>query len=189
MSNPTYIVDIIGEVVQGFTPDVLPIIKANELAVLGTTLIDTIDYQYGHVIELIQTLSQYDKTDNYRRIKYPLVFLAMDFPEKRGKPDWYATAVLNIIIAHQTDSMDKIGDRMRKVFKPVLYPIYYALLDGLAAHDLINENTADILSHTKFDRGYMGTIKDSGNIANRLNDYVDAIEIVNLNLTILNNNC
>lgn len=189
MSNPTYIVDIIGEVVRTFTPDILPVIKTNEIGANTSSLIDTIDYQYGHTVELIQTLAQYDKVDSFRRLKYPLVWLVMDFPEKRGKLDWYATTTLNIIIAHQTESTDKMENRMIKVFKPVLYPIYYALLDGLASHDLINENDADILQHTKYDRGYMGNIRADGNIANKLNDYVDAIEIINLNLTILKNNC
>lgn len=187
--EPTYIVDIIGEVISSFTPDVLPTIKANEQAALGSTLIDTIDYQYGHTVELIQTLAQYDASDQFRRIKYPLVWLAMDFPEDRGDFNWYAKVNLNIVIAHQTSSTDKMQDRMTKVFKPVLYPIYYALLEALSLHDLINENTPDIIKHRKFDRGYMGNITTNGNTANKLNDYVDAIELINLSLTILNNNC
>lgn len=187
--KPTYMVDIIGEIVSAFTPDILPIIQANETAALNSTLIDTIDYQYGHTVELIQTLAQYDSSDQFRRIKYPLVWLAMDFPEARGDFNWYAKTTLNIVIAHQTSSTDKMMDRMKKVFKPVLYPIYYALLDGLAVHDLINENTQDVIKHTKYDRGYMGNITSNGNTANKLNDYVDAIELTNLSLTILNNNC
>ena len=189
MSNPTYIVDIVGEVVQSLAPDILPIIKANEVAAGIPSLIDTIDYQYGHAVELIQTLAQLDKTDQYRRLKYPLIWVVMDFPVKRGNYNWYGIATLNIVIAHQTEATDKMMDRMTKVFKPVLYPLYYALMDGFAAHDLINENTADIIQHTQWDRGYMGNITNNGNTANKLNDYVDAIEITNLNLTILNNNC
>jgi len=193
MIRPVYIVDIIGEAVAGTTAEILPTLITNEQAVAedGVSLIRTIDYQYGHRMELIQTLAQMDKSDEMaRESKYPLVYLVQDFIETRGKiPGVYAEVSLNIIIAHQTSNTYKITDRMAKVFKPVLYPIYYTLLDKLADHVQINEYSEDIIIHQKIDRSYWGTSTVGGNEANALNDYVDAIEINNLSLKILYKNC
>lgn len=190
MTRPVYIVDIIGEAVASFTPTLLPILIANETAANGESLITTIDYQYGHKMELIQTLAQMDKNELAREAKYPLVYLVQDFIESRGRiPGVYAETALNIIIAHQTSNVYKIGERMEKVFKPVIYPIYYALLDALADHIQINEYSEDIIIHEKIDRSFWGTSSVSGNIENSLNDYVDAIEINKLQLKFLYKNC
>lgn len=190
VSSPVYIVDIIGKIVADFTPALLPVIKANEQAALGKTMIDTINYQYGHTKELIQTLAQDDKSAQLKGLKYPLVYLVQDFPEKRGQTvGVYAKAVLDIILIHQTLDTYKITDRYRNVFKPVLYPIYYALMQGIADCDVVNENSPDIIMHTKVDRSYWGRVGIGGNEANTLNDFVDAIEVGNLSVTILYNNC
>lgn len=198
VTKPVYIVDIVGEVVRNITPAILPIIKANEQAAFlkldptgkTITLIDTIDYQFGHAIELIQTLSQMDRSPQMKRIKYPLIYLVQDFTEFRGKTAGiYATTKLDIIIAHQTDPNYKMPNRMDYVFRPVLYPIYYALLDGLATHGLVNESTQDLMQHGKTDRSYWGKVSVGGNESNKINDYVDAMEISNLGLTILYKDC
>jgi len=187
MQNPVYIVDVIGDIVQAITPDLLPIIQANETAALGKTMIQTIDYQKGHFEELITTLSNYDKSPQLRNIKYPLVYLVQDFPEDRGvEVGFYATVTLNIVVAHQTDSTYTIDDRMNKVFKPVLYPIYYALLQGMADSDMVNESSTEKIRHRKWDRAYWGRQSVGGTDKNKLNDYVDAIDITNLSLTIFN---
>lgn len=188
--QPIYVVDIFRDIVASFAPMLLPIIQANETTALGQSLINTIDYQYGHVKELVATLFQYDKSQQLKYTKYPLVYLVMDFPEDRGnQPGFYATVTLEIVIAHQTDATYKASERMQNVFKPVLYPIYYSLLDAIAAHPMINENNADIIKHRKIDRVYWGRESIGGTDGNVLNDYVDAIDITNLKLTILDNNC
>lgn len=190
VSKPVYIKDIIKQVVTDFTPSVLPVIKSNEIAALGTTMIDTINFQSGHLLELIQTLSQLDQSPQYKILKYPLVWLVQDFKEMRGRAaGFYASTRLNIIIAHQSLDTYKVTDRDEKVFKPVLYPIYYALMEGLATSDMINEGSSDLIEHDKTDRAYWGRQAISGTSANRLNDYVDAIELNNLDVTILYNNC
>lgn len=186
-SSPIYIVDIIRDIVNGMTPDLLPVIQANETLALGKTLINTIDYQYGHVKELIATLFQYDKSQGLKYTKYPLVYLLMDFAEKRGyEVGFYGVININLILIHQTDPSYKMTDRMNNVFRPVLYPIYYSLLNAIADSPWINENDPQMIKHTKIDRGFWGTEAMDATV---LNDYVDAIDITNMQLTILSNNC
>ena len=121
------------------------------------------------------------------QLKYPLIYLVQDFVEKRGqKPGIYAETSLNILIIHQTDNTYKITDRYANVFKPVLYPIYYSLIDQISHHKQINNFDETLIPHTKIDRSYWGktSINAAGNSALSLNDYVDAIEISNLDLNI-----
>lgn len=183
LTKPVYIVDIIGSAVALVQNEILDSIKAADIAANGSTLITAIDYQYGHKRELIQTLSQMDADATTRMIKYPLVYLVQDFRERRGsEPGVYADVSLNVIIAHQTDPTFKITDRMANVFKPVLYPIYYSLMKQLATIPQSMQGSADMIEHDKFDRSYWGSQAVGGNDKLSLNDYVDAIEIQNLNI-------
>lgn len=200
--TPVYITDIIGEVVAAAkiaivkrNPDktLLEFIQANEKEALGNetdSLIQTIDYQHGHKKELIETLFQMDKSEEERELKYPLVYLVQDFAEERGKnASTYAEVSLNVIIAHHTNNQYKISDREEKVFKPVLYPIYDEFLNQLAKHSQIHDAHPTMIPHRKTDRSYWGRISVGGNDQNKLNDYLDAIEIENLKLKILFKNC
>jgi hypothetical protein len=189
---PVYIVDIIGDIVNQVKGDVLTKIIANETAVLedGPSLIQTINYQYGHKRELIETLFQMDKGDELAFQKYPLIYLVQDFRESRGQqPGIYADVSLNIVIAHHTTRSFKITERYAQVFKPVLYPIYLSLIEKIAASKAVNMESEDLIRHDKTDRSYWGTQALGGNEANKLNDAVDAIEIENLALKIIFKNC
>lgn len=181
--TPVYIVDIIGECVAAAMNSQLQYIQTQEMQLFGQSSITTIDYQYGHIQELLETLFQMTKSPEEYLKKYPLVYLVQDFEEERGTTGYYADVRLNIIIAHSTVNTYKITDRMRLVFKPVLYPIYYALLDAMANHPSILQGAEESIPHRKTDRSYWGSNKIDGN-QNVLNDYVDAIELENLNLKI-----
>lgn len=187
ITKPVYIEDIFGDVVSKTQTDVLSKIQAAETAALGQTGIQNINYQYGHFRELIQTLAQWDTDLSLRSQKYPLVFLVGDFKESRGKKAGvYADISPNIVICHQTEATYKATDRMAKVFKPVLYPIYYSLLNQLSKCSMTFAASPDLISHDKWNRKYWGTgpIQTGGSDNLMLNDFVDAIDIQNLELKI-----
>lgn len=197
ITEPIYIVDIVGEIVTAATAAIykdgltlLAYIQQQETAILGSTSIQTIDYQYGHVQELIETLQQMTKSTEEMFNKYPLVWLVQDFVENRNTGgSYYASVNLNLIIAHQTVNTYKIKDRMLNVFKPVLYPIYLTLLSAMANNKWIVDGSADAIAHSKIDRSYWGSNPIDGNKGNILTDYVDAIELENLQLKINFKNC
>lgn len=193
-----YVTDIMGEIVEaamngkyGTYDSLLEAIQANETAVFNKpSKIETINYQHGSKIELIETLAQMDKSPDARFEKYPLVYLVQDFTEDRGKDSAvYAEVSLNIIIAHQTKADYKISNRMEKVFKPVIYPIYEQLLKYIAKSKWIHEAHKDTIRHRKTDRAYWGRRSVGGNDANKLSDYLDAMELENVALKINFSNC
>ena len=188
--DPIYVVDIIADVVQSVIDDVLDDIQANETAAIGmATAIQTINYQYGHKSELVETLAQMDKTDKAAFQKYPCIYVVQDFKETIGlTPGFYGAANLNIIIMHHSQLDYKTTERYANVFKPVLYPIYLSFLTFLSKHaNIITYNPPP--KHDKFDRPLtIVTGKDSAGSL-YINDYVDAIEIQNLILTIDSQTC
>jgi hypothetical protein len=175
-------------VVDDVRAEVLSIIQQNETAAVGLTGITTINFQYGHFRELIQTLAQWDTDETQRFQKYPLIYLVQDFREQRGRAAGvYADIAVNVIICHQTEGDYKMADRMTKVFKPVLYPIYYSLIRQLTKSGMTFASSSDMVPHDKWDRAYWGTSKlvgSGGNDRSMLNDFVDAIDIQNLQLKI-----
>lgn len=174
--KPIYIVDIIGECVRKTNDAVIDkLTKAN-------SSIAQLNYQFGFIYELLETMVQWDKSQTLDYLKYPLVWLVTDFDENRGNngADFYATVNLNIIIANFTQREYKAYERMDVNYRPILYPIYYELLHQLAKHPSISVQDEIQIPHTKTDRYFWG----KNHLANNLNDSVDAIEIQNLQLKI-----
>lgn len=115
--------------------------------------------------------------------KFPAVFLFHDFPIKRGG-EYYGTVTLpKLVIATNTRPEFKSDKRYTETFKPVLYPIYYALLQAMTNNANIVETDPNNFNHTAIDRMYWGT-QTAGTA---LSDYLDAIEIKDLRLTIQQN--
>lgn len=190
MSKPVYIADIIGEAVASASDSILSTIQDNETCVLGKTGIVTINFQKGHKRELIETLIEMDRSQTHGQRKYPCVYLVQDFQETRNpRAGIYADTRLSIIIMHYTEQTRKVDDRMVKVFKPVLYPIYEAVLEALAKHPMIQQSNRESIVHTKTDRLYWGRQAVGGNDRVALTDYLDAIEITGLQLSFYFKNC
>lgn len=188
---PVYIDDIIEEVVQATSDKVLTTIQANEIEVLGSSLIQQIRFSKSSFDELIETLFQADKSGEERFKKYPLVHLVQDIAIERGSDiGFYGTTNLTIVFIHQTQQNFKTDERDEKVFKPVLWPIYYEFMEQLKRSAwILNpwQNTGEF-RHRVIKRAFWGNrkLETSKNI---LNDYVDAIEVQNLQLKINYSNC
>src|SRR5690348_3669897 len=101
LKEPVYVADIIGDVVE----------KVAEY--------------YGSPVQYIhdsrrQVELSLKKADQAGRVKYPLIALFHDFPEKIGI-DYYADVTLNVIILTDTKKEIFSDDRYAKTFKPILY--------------------------------------------------------------------
>lgn len=165
---PIIIVDIINEVVQAMDVVLFP--------KLGKHL----DYQPGRSTQ-IQTELQKIVTGiiaSTKAGKYPLVALFQDIPENRGTSGYYSTVTIpKISIAVLTVNTDPVLKRYDTNFRPTLYPIYREFLRQLCRHRNIVANDPNAIPHTKYDRP--GSQPEGQN----MNDYLDAIEISNLQLT------
>lgn len=188
MSNfdePVYVVDVIEDVVTATSAAILATIQANETEIFGETTIAALSYHKGSFDELIEDLSQKDGSREERYKKYPLIYLVRDFEEVRGREAGiYCSVSLRVIIVHQTEQTYKITDRETKVFRPVLYPIYNEFMRQLSLSPMINQSGVENLRHIKIDRAYWGKNQQQGSNKTALNDFVDAIEIRNLELKI-----
>lgn len=143
--------------------------------------ISTINYQPGRNIQIIKSLADMDTSISYKGNKYPLVSVALPITEKRGlSVGYYAKAKIpRIVIA--TISSDPNDDVLARyaddgVFKTILYPCYDEFLNQLAQSKSIVGSDPNSFEHTKMDNPGRQPIGKGSN------DFVDTIEILNLEL-------
>lgn len=143
-------------------------------------------YLYGHVREINSRLleKQKDKTFKYQR--YPLVALKLDIDEQvRSSVVEYN---LNLAFITFTSATMDAEQRMERVFKPLLYPMYERFLIALEQSGLFFwlGQTPD---HVKTDRPFWGTSTSNANVQHIFSDPIDAIEITDLKIFQLKNKC
>lgn len=163
---PLYVVDIIGEVVAATNAIVSPKIGKQILYTYGRSI-----QVLSKLIELNNAISTVEKNS-----KYPLFALFMDFPESHNTAYSFTVTFPKIAIATITNSTDDAPKRYGLTFKPILYPIYDEFMRQLVRHKNIVA-VPDSIPHIKWDRP--GTAPEG----KAFTDFVDAIEIQNLQLT------
>lgn len=182
--KPVYIVDIFGSVVEAVSTALTPTLKEYDSAITG------VHYLHGHPVEIIETLTQRDKSTKFQFDKYPLVALFQDFPENHnGQLGIDNEATLHIVIAYSSLATYKSPERYAKKFKPVLYPIYLELLKQIVLSSKFLNYGIQTLQHTKIDRLFWGKEGLYGNTGNTFNDMLDCIEIRDLKLKVNLKNC
>jgi len=160
-------------------------------------LANAVHYNYGHPIEIANTLIETSKMEITRDKRFPLLALITDFSEKKDSPDYYCKASLYFLIANLTDPTLKADERTEINFRPVLHPIYEEFIRQIqrSKHFLIEYNQN--VPHTQTDRYYWGrngTFDNNvwgktgiyGEEGNILNDKVDVIEISGLEIKVKN---
>lgn len=148
----------------------------------------SINYMYGHRAEIADRLRAMTKDAVNKDKKYPLVALRMDIPEQLQ--DGVYQYILNVALITFTDKKYNAVERMTRIFKPKLYPLYYDFMRALKVSGLFMwPNGQEFPEHVKIDRPFWGvgfTDNNSGSqpgsTAQLFDDPVDAIEIVNLKL-------
>lgn len=150
--------------------------------------IQRVSYFYGHAIEIRETLQSWDRSPTYRGSKYPCVLLFEDIPISYGGP--HAIARMGIVIATFTKPDIKSVERQQTTFDPVLTPIYDELLNQIYRNQFFRTyNRRRDMQHTRIDRKYWGREIVGGTDLNKLEDYLDAIEIRDLQLKLSNARC
>jgi hypothetical protein len=149
-------------------------------------------FSYGHYAEVTKNLTQADRGVTTKGKKYPLIWLVMDFVERKGAAgkDYYAELPdLQILIATGSDAKSDTPQRYEQKFKTVLYPVYGALLEAICDSSYFTAVAPDDIPHEKIDRPYWGGQDTQNNgAANLFNDFIDAIQIRKLQLFV-NQNC
>ena len=148
-------------------------------------------YMFGHPKEIINTLSLKDKNDVQKFNKYPLIALFQDFTETVGEDQTIrSSAELNLVIVMNTSQDYTAENRYDNTFRTVLYPLYDLLIKHIEQSGWFKDVDPGLVSHDKIDRLYWGRSGLYGNEGNIFNDFIDAIEIQNLQLDMrLRQNC
>ncbi len=183
--RPVYIVDEMEAVVSATEAEVLSALQTFDPNITG------VHYYHGHPLEIVETLAQKDNSGtNLIFEKYPAVCLFEDIREhKAPRPGIYCTAPLHMAILYYTQPTFKSAERYTNTFKPVLYPIYTTLLQKIVEHKGIWQYDIEKMPHDKINRLYWGREGLYGNESNIFNDWVDAIEMQDLNLDFYYPNC
>lgn len=145
--------------------------------------LSVLNYQYGYVDELKETLAQMAKTPAFAVKKYPLVWLVQPFTIARGELGWFGTLENGrLFIIAPSEKTLKAQGRMSTVFKPVIYPIYTEILNQVVISSEFDQLDVDSLSHKITDRYYWGEEQQKV-----ISDVFDCLEISQLKLKIHNN--
>lgn len=171
MNNPAYIlVDVLGDVTA---------------AVKLALNLPVLNYQYGYISELNETLSQWSKSQTFQGQRFPLIWVAQPFTINRNQPAGLYGSVEGLKIAVVVDSNKtlKARDRMEQKFRPILYPIYQELMNQLNMHEAISYDASR--RHKITDRYYWGAEQQS-----TLTDVVDCLILDQVQIIVNNNsNC
>jgi len=145
-------------------------------------------YLYGHRLQINNQLLRQQQNPAKKEQRYPLIALFLDIEEPviNGVINYK----LNLVIGAKTDPNYSTEARYQdnKPFKSVLYPLYYAFMQSLSDSGLFMwPGVADMPKHSKIDRPFWGvSIADElgvkKNEANIFNDFLDAIQIKNLEI-------
>lgn len=174
--EPVVIVDIFTDIVSKVS---------TEAATLG--ICDNVRFFHGPIEELEQELLSIGAAEGIPEFegakKYPCIYLLQDFPENMGQDGGYYSQINLplVVIMTLTDNNFKSSERYTQTFKPILYPLYELLKKYMAKNGNIVGNDPDMFPHTKYDRLYYGRRR----FGKAVGDYVDAIELNNLSLTML----
>lgn len=145
-------------------------------------------YMYGHRLEIANRLILKDKDKDEKNRKYPLVALRLDIAERvMGDMIHYK---LNLAILAFTKMNYNAEQRYEFVFEPILKPLYEKFLTALRTTHIFTwpAQYRDPL-HTKIDRLYYGVSELERNVKHIFNDPLDAIEIVDLEISKRKKNC
>lgn len=119
--------------------------------------------------------------------RYPIVCLRSPYQEIRKGTSREVT--LDIAILVNTLKTYTNEQREDESFAKVLRPIYKLFMEELGSHKLIKSNYEGVLSHIYSENYRYGRLGLGGGDDNRFRDFVDAIEIKDLSLTIKNLKC
>jgi hypothetical protein len=150
-------------------------------------------FDAGHYKDVTRNLTLKDNSINDKEKKYPLIWLVMDFVEKKGEgKDFYCALYdVGIIIGVPTRPEFTMNERRDNSFLAMLYPVYDQFLYQLTASGLFTASSPDDIPHEKIDRPYWGgvSLDGSGGSANFWNDFIDAIQIRRMQLFVNYSNC
>lgn len=180
MNDRRYVVEIMSDIVAAVSAELLPQLQAYD------ALIQAVNYQFGHPLEILETLKQRDESLTLRYKKYPLVALFTDIQEDKGVLGKYSSEELVLMVVYHTNPTYKAAERLARSFKPVIHPIVDSLIQHLSDNSYFLNGDPDLIVRKETDHYFWGrqgsagkesNVSNLSNISNIANDYLDATEL------------
>lgn len=142
-----------------------------------------LNYQYGYLTELAETIKQYGDSPEFAPKRFPLVWLKPRFKIVRGNGNYFGEVRdMRLFVMQASDPKLKARERLEASYKPVIYPIYRELIEQLNQHPAISMEYHR--AHAVIDDFFWGE-----NQQTVLPQVVDCLTIENLTLAINTKTC
>ena len=151
---------------------------------MNETLSNPIGFHHGHPLEIVNTFKLATHSED-KSLMFPALCLFHDIPERIGIEH---EVTINVVIITDTQPAFTAAERYTNSFDPILTPLYDLFIQKMAESDYVSStlDRVDEFDHQKIDRLFWGKQGLYGSQANIFNDYIDAIEIIDLKFEILN---
>lgn len=181
LENP--ITDLIGNVIADVKEDMLSTLQAAHRD------IQDINYQYGSMSEIKAVLEQWDQDSKYKHLRYPAIILILPVTVRRGlQSGWSGRFTCSIGILYHTQPDLTSAERIDQSFKNILRPLYENFVQNLLDSGYFAAYDVEDIPHQYIEHTTLG--KDSFIKLDEVTyDYIDAIEMGNLELTAVNKYC
>lgn len=186
MNNPPYIlVDEFRLIVEAMRLSLAQLLTDNGLT--------TINYDFGYIETLNMRLQAMGSNQETNILKFPLIWVRQPFTIIRNAWGKYGTTQgLDIfIIAGSTIGYNE-SERMEKIFKPIINPIYREFLRQIGlSKTAFSAGPEDMRQHSETDFYYFGEVDNADRKKKAVfNDIIDTKRISDLTLLVNNNlNC
>lgn len=141
-----------------------------------------ITFRFGDWEYIADMLTQWSKSQETAALKFPIVVLYSPYSERRTTAD-RTTATLELAILVNTRKDYSNEQREIQSFQKVLRPIYDAMLQAIKDEPRINKPYSGIPAHTYRENYRYGRYGVVGANNQPFKDFVDVIEITDLELT------
>lgn len=131
-------------------------------------------YEYGHPLQIFNTLVEKTQSGEWKYKKYPLIALYQTFSEtRRRRGVTYVIPEITVMLMTDTKDTFRSNNRYDNTYLPILHPIRDLLIDRMNYSRLINfdsEYTSEDLIHWGTENYYAVT-------QNEGHGYLDALEL------------
>lgn len=146
-----------------------------------------VSYLFGDWNYISNQLTVWGKSPKTSPLKFPIICLYSPFTEERDAEE--ARVSLEFIIMVNTEKNYSNEDRESISFDKVLRPIYRLFMDEIRGDRRFASDYRGVVPHQYTENYRYGRVGVLGPDGKPFRDFIDAIEIKNLDLTIKNVKC
>lgn len=119
--------------------------------------IPVLNYQYGDIKELNETLKQWQSSTEHSDKRFPLVWVQEPFTVKRDSANFFGRVNLLRVFIIKDSVADWKAEKRREVnFDPVILPIYRELLNQMSLSPALLTGMPQQIAHSLTNRYFLG---------------------------------